>query len=996
VTGGTFTYDAAAHAASGSVTGGGGTSLGAPALTYNGGPDLPLNAGTYSVIGTYAGDTNHHPASGSGTITIDRISPTVSISGGTYTYDGQAHPATGSVTGVGGVQLGPLTFTYNGSPDPPLNAGGYSVTGTYAGDTNYHQIIRYTSVQIDRAKPTVTVTGGTFGYDSKPHPAIGSVTGIGGVDLGSLTLTYDGSADAPVNAGAYVAVAVFSGDANHDHAHASALITITRAIPSLVVNGGTFTYDGEPHPATGSATGAGGVDLGPLTFTYGGSAESPVNAGSYTAVGVYAGSANYTAGNRQVTIAIGKASATVTITGGTFTYDMVAHAATGTVTGANGVSLGAPSFTYNGSGNLPMSVGVYEVAGTFGGDANHNPAAGTATIAIEKATPVVNWSQPAAFVYGTPLGAAHLNATAVNVGGVFTYSPSAGTVLNAGIDQPLTVTFTPTDTQNYGSASATTTLDVAKATATVSVAGGTFTYDGLAHPATGAVTGIGGAAIGSPTFTYNGAPEPPVNSGSYNVVAEYAGTANYEPASATATISIAKERAVVSWSQPATIVYGTPLGAAQLNATANVAGTFAYSPGAGSMLSARASHALTATFTPADVTNYTGGPVTTAIAVAAAALTIRANDTAKPFGAPLPVFTASAAGFVNGDTFASLTGTLGFVTSATTGAAVGTYPVAPSGLGSTNYAVTYVNGTLTVARGGVTVSIATSPEPSGLDQIMTFMATVAAAAPAAGAPGGIVRFFDGATLLGSTASTFGSASLTTAGLAAGVHTIEARYEGDASFEAGTRAVPHTINSAAATPAITIASNRHPSNVGQSVTLTANISMTAGAVIGTVQFYDAATLLGSSTIASGSATFTTTSLAAGSHAITVRYLGSASAPPTRSGVFVQAVGSGGWKNRVTSMAVSASPNPSALDSGVSVTANVTGSTGSMPTGRILFMVNGEVIGSPTGVTVTPVSGSTARSTFVLSGLAAGRHAVTATYLGDSNYAGSTAVDIQKVN
>jgi hypothetical protein len=80
----------------------------------------------------------------------------------------------------------------------------------------------------------------------------------------------------------------------------------------------------------------------------------------------------------------------------------------------------------------------------------------------------------------------------------------------------------------------------------------------------------------------------------------------------------------------------------------------------------------------------------------------------------------------------------------------------------------------------------------------------------------------------------------------------------------------------------------------------------------------------------------------------------------------------------------------------VTANVTGSTGSMPTGRILLMVNGEVIGSPTGVSVTPVSGSTARSTFVLSGLAAGRHTVTATYLGDSNYAGSTAVAIQKVN
>ena len=42
-------------------------------------------------------------------------------------------------------------------------------------------------------------------------------------------------------------------------------------------------------------------------------------------------------------------------------------------------------------------------------------------------------------------GAAQLDATA-SVAGVFTYTPAAGTVLTAGANQPLTVTFTPTDT----------------------------------------------------------------------------------------------------------------------------------------------------------------------------------------------------------------------------------------------------------------------------------------------------------------------------------------------------------------------------------------------------------------------------------------------------------------------------------------------------------------------------------------------------------------------
>jgi len=51
------------------------------------------------------------------------------------------------------------------------------------------------------------------------------------------------------------------------------------------------------------------------------------------------------------------------------------------------------------------------------------------------------------------LGAAQLNATA-NVPGAFVYAPPAGTVLNAGNNQSLSATFTPTDAANYNSVSA--------------------------------------------------------------------------------------------------------------------------------------------------------------------------------------------------------------------------------------------------------------------------------------------------------------------------------------------------------------------------------------------------------------------------------------------------------------------------------------------------------------------------------------------------------------
>src|SRR5580658_2489156 len=62
----------------------------------------------------------------------------------------------------------------------------------------------------------------------------------------------------------------------------------------------------------------------------------------------------------------------------------------------------------------------------------------------------------------------------------------------------------------------------------------------------------------------------------------------------------APSNSVITWSKPATISYGTPLGASQLSATANVPGSFAYNPAAGAVLPAGSAQVLTVTFTPAN------------------------------------------------------------------------------------------------------------------------------------------------------------------------------------------------------------------------------------------------------------------------------------------------------------------------------------------------------------------------------------------------------------
>jgi hypothetical protein len=76
--------------------------------------------------------------------------------------------------------------------------------------------------------------------------------------------------------------------------------------------------------------------------------------------------------------------------------------------------------------------------------------------------PAVTWSTPANITYGTPLGPAQLNASSI-VAGSFTYSPPAGTVLNAGNSQTLSATFKPTDTNTYVSVATNVAINVLKA-----------------------------------------------------------------------------------------------------------------------------------------------------------------------------------------------------------------------------------------------------------------------------------------------------------------------------------------------------------------------------------------------------------------------------------------------------------------------------------------------------------------------------------------------------
>lgn len=180
---------------------------------------------------------------------------------------------------------------------------------------------------------------------------------------------------------------------------------------------------------------------------------------------------------------------------------------------------------------------------------------------------------------------------------------------------------------------------------------------------------------------------------------------------------------------------------------------------------------------------------------------------------------------------------------------------------------------------------------------------------------------------------------------------------------------------------TLASSSPTSTVGQSVTFTATVAPSAAT--GSVQFFDGANVLGTSVLSGGSASFATTTLAAGTHSITAAYSGDSSYASSTSSALTQTV-VGGVVGTTT--ALTSSLNPSAYGDQVTFTATVSPSSGA--TGSVTFMDGGTVLGS----SALNASGV---ATFSTSSLLIGSHSITAQYGGDSSHGSSTSPALSQI-
>jgi hypothetical protein len=325
--------------------------VGADITGTNLGGNAPSNAGTYSVVAHYAGDSDCYPADSTVvTFTISPASqstPTVEVSATSGTYNGQPAAVTATVAGTDGVQGSTLEgvglslgyyVIYDNTPhylgtNAPIVAGTYEVIATFGGSLDYSVASSSTTYTIGQAAPVIAVSTTSGYFNGQPVAVTATVAGVvSGMDdtpgptlegIG-LTLQYyqvfaNGSSDsltsAPTTPGNYLVVASFAGSTDYaSRSSQPASFTIYQALPNLQLTDASGTYNGQPYAATTSIWGvvAGvddtpgpsleGVYLSALDYQqldpngnveYDFGTAAPTLIGSYRVTVSFAGSADY-------------------------------------------------------------------------------------------------------------------------------------------------------------------------------------------------------------------------------------------------------------------------------------------------------------------------------------------------------------------------------------------------------------------------------------------------------------------------------------------------------------------------------------------------------------------------------------------------------------------------------------------------------------------------------------------------------------------------------
>jgi hypothetical protein len=647
---------------------------------------LTAGSQTLSVTFTPADTADYTTASSSVQLTVGKATPAITWAAPAAITYGTALSATqlNAVSSVAG------TFAYSPALGTVLTAGSktLSLTFTPTNTTDYTTVTSTVPLTVTKATPQITW--------ATPAP-IRCCTALSTAQLNATanvpgTFTYNWPTGSVLPAASWKLTVTFTPTDNVDYCTATASVT-------LIINKGTPTIVWNPPAAItyGTALSSKQLDAESSykgTFTYTPPAGTMLTAGSYTLSTTLTPTAanDYNTATATVPLTVNPATPAIT-------WQAPAPISYGTALSAtqlNASSIVPGTFTYSPAPGAMLTAGSKTLSVTFTptDSTDYTTVTATVQLTVNQTMPAIAWTTPAAISYGTALSANQLDATSA-VPGVFTYSPALGTVLTAG-SQTLSVNFTPTDTTDYTSATATVQLTVNKVTPAITWVTPAPIYCCTALDAAqlDASTTVPG------TFTYNWPAGSVLPAATWKLTATFTptDTVDYNTTAASVSLIINKGNPVIVWNAPAAITYGTALSYKQLDAESSYSGTFAYTPPAGTVLAAGA-QTLSTTLTPTAANDYNSASATVPLTVNPAVLTVAANNLSIAYGAALPTFTYTLSGFVNGDTAATATtGTPSLSTNATSTSLPGTYAITPIAgtLAATNYSFQFTNGTLTI------------------------------------------------------------------------------------------------------------------------------------------------------------------------------------------------------------------------------------------------------------------------------------------------------------
>ena len=453
------------------------------------------------------------------------------------------------LTATGGGSGNPVTFsssnpavaTVNGATVTIVGAGETVITANQSGSASFAEGTALRTLTVAKAPLVVTADSVERIYTT-PNPTFtASCTGfVNGEEQsvlsGAPVITTTATSASPVGSYPITTAPGTLASANYSFNFAPGTLAVDLALQTITFNQMTVrNYGDAPFDpgATGDASG------NPVTYASSDPAVATVSGSIVTITGVgqavitayQEGNYNYASATAARVLTVKPARLMVTADNQNRVYSTANPTLTVTYSGfAAGDDqtrlTGAPALTTSADTESPA--GSYPITAAAGNlfATNYTFTYQDGILTVDKATPVITWSNPAVIRHGTALSATQLNATA-DVAGTFAYTPDLGAIPGVGAGQLLTATFTPNDATSY-------------ATATRSV-----------------------------------------------------------------TIDVIQIMPVITWSNPAAIRYGTALSSTQLNATADVAGTFAYTPGFSTVLGVGAGQVLSVTFTPGDATSYT-------------------------------------------------------------------------------------------------------------------------------------------------------------------------------------------------------------------------------------------------------------------------------------------------------------------------------------------------------------------------------------------------------